>query len=146
MVQQLGKKASILPAEASSRAGGAVNLDTSFTAKDQHDHLEAAIRNWPNDADADVVPIEPISRLSEISEPAVDREQAEAWWAWTKSNALRKATIIKSAIALMIAVTLGWMPLQQLLATTSAEAVINARVITIRTPIEGEVSEQAANS
>ena len=44
----------------------------------------------------------------------------------------------------MIAVALGWVPVLRLLATTSVEAIINARVINVRTPIAGEVSSQAA--
>jgi multidrug resistance efflux pump len=39
-----------------------------------------------------------------------------------------------------VAAALGWVPVQRLLATTSAEAVVNARIVTIRAPIEGEVT------
>ena len=147
MSRQLRKKAAILPPEAPgpSQTGDAASPVNSFTAKDQRDHLEAAIKNWAYDADADVVPIEPISSFAEKSAPFDNSEQAEAWWVWTKAKILRKTTIIKSAVALLIAVILGWMPLQRLLATTSAEAVINARVIIVRTPIEGEVTAQSAN-
>ena len=35
---------------------------------------------------------------------------------------------------------LGWIPLQRLLATTSAEATVNARLINLRAPIDGKVT------
>ncbi|WP_171988026.1 HlyD family secretion protein [Hyphomicrobium sp. NDB2Meth4] len=46
----------------------------------------------------------------------------------------------KSLIAILVALALGWIPLQRLLATTSAEATVNARLINVRAPIDGEVS------
>lgn len=51
-----------------------------------------------------------------------------------------KSTIAKSAAALFVLLAFGWSPLQRLLATTSAEATVNARVITVRAPIDGDVS------
>jgi multidrug resistance efflux pump len=47
---------------------------------------------------------------------------------------------IKTLIAVAVAVALGWIPLQRLLATTSAEATVNARLINLRAPIDGTVS------
>jgi len=46
----------------------------------------------------------------------------------------------KSLIAIVVALALGWIPLQRLLATTSAEATVNARLINLRAPIDGQVS------
>lgn len=46
---------------------------------------------------------------------------------------------LKIALGVALVVGLGWSPLKSMLAATSAEAVINARVITIRSPIEGTV-------
>ena len=45
----------------------------------------------------------------------------------------------KSLIAIAVALALGWIPLQRLLATTSAEATVNARLINLRAPIDGKV-------
>ncbi len=56
------------------------------------------------------------------------------------SKNIRPVTVVKSLVAVVIALALGWLPAQRLLATTSAEAVVNARVITLRAPIEGEVT------
>ena len=153
------KLAAIAPIEAVKldRSSDIVGFENSFTAKDQHDHLEAAIRNWPHEAEPeaqpipeaeaepDLVPIEPVSNGTANAACAIDSEQSETWWVWAKANAVKKTTILKSAVALLAAIVLGWMPLQRLIATTSAEAVINARVIIIRTPIEGEVSAAATN-
>jgi multidrug resistance efflux pump len=45
----------------------------------------------------------------------------------------------KAAIALLILVVVGWIPVRSLLETTSTEATVNARLITLRAPIEGQV-------
>ena len=49
---------------------------------------------------------------------------------------------VKAALALAVALALGWTPLQRLLQTTSSEAAVNARLITLRAPIDGEISFQ----
>jgi multidrug resistance efflux pump len=48
--------------------------------------------------------------------------------------------ILKTLAGVILVVVAGWMPLQALMQTTSTEAVINARLITLRAPIEGQVS------
>ncbi len=47
---------------------------------------------------------------------------------------------IKSLLAIAVAVALGWVPIQRLLATTSTEATVNARLINLRAPVDGRVS------
>jgi hypothetical protein len=47
--------------------------------------------------------------------------------------------IFKIALGFGLVATLGWSPLRAMLATTSVEALVNARVETIRSPIEGTV-------
>jgi multidrug resistance efflux pump len=57
-------------------------------------------------------------------------------------RANRKTTtrrIVKTLLALAIAIALGWTPLQRFLQTTSAEATVNARLVTLRAPIDGEI-------
>ena len=46
----------------------------------------------------------------------------------------------KVALGLAVVGFLGWVPLRTMLATTSVEALVNARVETIRSPIEGIVA------
>jgi multidrug resistance efflux pump len=52
---------------------------------------------------------------------------------------------IKSAVALAVAAVVVWFPAQRLLQTTSVEAVVNARTLTLRAPIDGIVSLAPAN-
>ena len=47
---------------------------------------------------------------------------------------------VKSAVALAVAAVVVWIPTQRLLQATSVEAVVNARTLTLRAPIEGTVS------
>jgi len=56
-----------------------------------------------------------------------------------KPSGLWARRSIKTLIALVIAGVLGWVPLQRLIQTTSAEALVNARLITLRAPIDGEI-------
>ena len=49
--------------------------------------------------------------------------------------------LIKTAAALALIIALGWSPLQRLYSTTSAEATVNARLITLRSPIDGKIVE-----
>ena len=48
--------------------------------------------------------------------------------------------IAKTLVALAAVVALGWTPLQRALETTSAEAVVNARLVTLRAPIDGTIT------
>jgi len=53
------------------------------------------------------------------------------------SGGILTRRVAKVALGLALMGSLGWGPLRAMLATTSVEAVINARVETIRSPIEG---------
>jgi biotin carboxyl carrier protein len=50
---------------------------------------------------------------------------------------------LKIAIGIGLVVAFGWTPLRAMLATTSVEAIVNARIETIRAPIEGIVQAPA---
>src|SRR6185436_2298251 len=52
---------------------------------------------------------------------------------------------VKSAIAFAIAAAVAWVPVQRLLQATSVEAVVNARTLTLRAPIDGVVSLDPAD-
>src|SRR4029453_5829582 len=47
---------------------------------------------------------------------------------------------IKTALAVALVGIIGWGPLRTLLRPTSVEAVVNARLVTLKSPIAGEVS------
>jgi biotin carboxyl carrier protein len=55
-------------------------------------------------------------------------------------KSLRSRQGVKTLIAIAVALALGWIPLQRLLATTSAQATVNARLINLRAPIDGKVT------
>jgi multidrug resistance efflux pump len=56
---------------------------------------------------------------------------------------LKSPVIFRSALALAAVVALGLKPVERLLATTSAEATVNAQLITIRAPIDGYIATSA---
>src|SRR5438874_3308958 len=47
---------------------------------------------------------------------------------------------VKSAAAIALAGLVVWLPVQRLFQTTSVEAIVNARTLTLRAPIDGIVS------
>jgi multidrug resistance efflux pump len=55
--------------------------------------------------------------------------------------ATHRSRLLKVAVGALLVLAVGWLPVRTLLQTTSTEAVINARLITLRAPIEGEVGE-----
>jgi multidrug resistance efflux pump len=65
--------------------------------------------------------------------PAEPRAKTRAWRDYRR--------VIKAAVGLLLLVVLGWMPVRALLQTTSTEAVVNARLISLRAPIEGEIEQ-----
>jgi hypothetical protein len=58
-------------------------------------------------------------------------------------NAVTARRFVKIALGLGLVIGFGWVPLRAMLATTSVEAIVNARIQTIRAPIEGIVQAPA---
>ncbi|MCP4070476.1 MAG: HlyD family efflux transporter periplasmic adaptor subunit [Hyphomicrobiales bacterium] len=54
----------------------------------------------------------------------------------------RARQVIKSLIGILLIIAAGWAPAIRLFQVSSVEAVVNARVVTLRTPIEGVVRFQ----
>ncbi len=48
--------------------------------------------------------------------------------------------LVKAGVGLALLVVFGWMPLQTLLLASSVEAVVNSRIVTVRSPIDGVVA------
>ena len=117
----------------------------SFTAKEQREYLEATFADSPLSDDEIVVPVLPISNPSSGISSTAHADLSFDWRAWAKENSLKKSTVVKTIVALLVAFAIGWTPLQRLFATTSTEAVTNAHVIILRAPIDGEVSAQTGN-
>jgi multidrug resistance efflux pump len=72
------------------------------------------------------------------AEPAPARGFRPALAHWFARPDVRRAA--KSALALVLVVLLGWKPVNRLLERSSVEAVVNSQLITLRSPIDGEVS------
>ena len=68
----------------------------------------------------------------------------KSWAELAKNIWEQHRRILKSLIGLAVVVAVGWIPVRALLETTSTEAVINARLITLRAPIEGQIGPLAA--
>lgn len=71
-------------------------------------------------------------------------------WQWPDTASLAEVLktetarkVLKTAVALAIAVLVGWGPTQRLMQTTSVEAIVNAPLITLRSPIDGELVSTA---
>jgi len=55
----------------------------------------------------------------------------------------RHSRLSKAAIGLLPLAVVGWLPIRSLLQATSTEAVVNARLVTLRAPIEGDIEAPA---
>ena len=62
-------------------------------------------------------------------------------WQRDFAKTLRRyhSRILKTLVGVVVVAVAGWMPVRALLQTTSTEAIINARLITLRAPIEGQI-------
>jgi len=58
------------------------------------------------------------------------------------SASVRRA--LKVAIGLLIVAVFGWVPLRAIWQTSSVEAVVNARLVTLRSPIDGQVTTRSS--
>jgi multidrug resistance efflux pump len=54
--------------------------------------------------------------------------------------------ILKIAAGVAIVAVFGWMPLKAIWQTSSVEAVVNARIVTLRSPIDGTVNSKSRHS
>ena len=118
-----------------------------FTAKMQHELLEAAMAAWSlesenpeEEGNEDIVPVAPIPTSTPSAVPSNDRGTQGPAILLGKLKNVKLSTAVKAFLALLAALVLGWLPLQRIFAVTSTEAVINAKLINVRSPISGEVS------
>ena len=87
--------------------------------------------------------------LHERLQPAADEAVAEGaagLEASVGSSGRWVRRMLKVAIGLAIVAVFGWMPLKAILQTSSVEAVVNARIVTLRSPIDGTVSAKPTNA
>jgi multidrug resistance efflux pump len=57
-----------------------------------------------------------------------------------------RSRLVKAVLGLALIAVAGWMPLERLFQVSSVEAVVNARLVTVRSPIGGTVQIDAVNS
>lgn len=62
-----------------------------------------------------------------------------------KKPSSKKSRIIKTLIGVALVAAVGWMPMNRLFQVSSVEAMVNARLITVRAPIGGVVEAGTAN-
>ena len=113
-------------------------LEDRFAAIAQHvNSEEPEVASAP--ADARLPPSDPERSLAEAPESdelKIEKPKPSS----TASSASLTRRAAKIALGLAVVGALGWVPLRALLATTSVEALVNARIETFRSPIEGIVA------
>lgn len=81
-----------------------------------------------------------LQRLQELQKEFSAESEPQHAPAATKLPAHWVRRYIKAAVAAVLAIVLGWVPVSRLLVTSSAEATVNARLITLRAPIDGVIA------
>jgi multidrug resistance efflux pump len=61
-----------------------------------------------------------------------------------RNPGLLRRRMVKAVLGLLITVVVGYLPAQRFLELSSSEAVVNARLVTIRSPIDGQVDIASA--
>ncbi|MGE0210903.1 MAG: HlyD family efflux transporter periplasmic adaptor subunit [Parvibaculaceae bacterium] len=77
--------------------------------------------------------------LQRLLKQQVEQATAEAAPASAGDRNAIKRKAAKTAAALLIAAIIGWQPVSSLLQASSVEAVVNARLVSLRSPIDGEL-------
>ena len=122
----------VFPVAASAASPSNVALDP-----DPSDFAHLAVTNLDRTLRAAPQPLRPPAA------PPAAREKSKGLSPARKAQLWRLG---KAVIGAVVVVTLGWSPIRALLYTTSVEAVVNARVETIRSPIEGAVETEPDGS
>lgn len=110
-----------------SRAPGVLPDQPDRTGEGQLDRLERLRKEFEANAAKAPAGRSPFDALT---------KQASQFWS-------RHSRASKAAIGLLLLAVVGWLPIRSLLQATSTEAVVNARLVTLRTPIEGDIEAPA---
>jgi multidrug resistance efflux pump len=89
---------------------------------------------------------EQLELLKKLEHPELSARDVEARSIGDVKSSTLARRVIKTVAALALAIALGWMPAQRLFLVTSAEATVNARVLTLRSPIDGQIVDWRRNS
>lgn len=134
----LGNLAEILDLEPGDALDDKARSPTSTSQSDKMDanalqaRLAETVRAWDEQREP-TLPGPPVTEPGDGAEAADDAKpktlHKTIWW-----------RVVKSLVALAVVIALGWTPLQRFLQISSAEATVNARLVTLRAPIHGTVS------
>lgn len=112
--------------------GNTARIDQPFSARVADQQTQATQAFERTDAqDAQ-------SLLRALEERLNEREEAEEAIAPPPGSRTGKR-IFKAIAGAVIVAVFGWLPLRALWQTSSVEAVVNSRLVTLRTPIDGQV-------
>jgi multidrug resistance efflux pump len=114
------------------QARAADDLDESKSALDVRSMQSALVQAFD----------EPPARDDAAPAPA-EPKQAQGTQETARPGLLSHASpkrLVKAGVGIALLVTFGWMPLQTLLLASSVEAVVNSRIVTVRSPIDGVVA------
>ena len=89
---------------------------------------------------------ERIDLLRQFEQPATFEDSFQSKLARLLQSPVLTRRVIKTVAALALVIALGWVPLRRLFVITSAEATVNARVITLQAPIDGQIVDWRSHS
>lgn len=113
--------------DAARKLGGPPRPSVS-SGDDAHSHDAAAgAKNLQHDLDVRLR-----GNLGEGDPPAVEQSSSRTFGTTRR--------LMKVAIGLAIVAVFGWLPIKALWQTSSVEAVVNARLVTLRSPVDGQVT------
>jgi hypothetical protein len=95
--------------------------------------LQATLKHAFEEERPDLLEKTPVKSAPGFDAVPAGRAQAGARRAWT-------GRLLKVGVGVALVVVFGWMPLKTLLVASSVEAVVNSRIVTIRSPIDGVVA------
>jgi len=116
------------------RVGAASGSLVSLLALDIRGLHSSLIRNFEEPASPEHVETKPAQEAPDVQPAPLKAVRAG------RLSRLSASRLAKVGIGIALVVFFGWNPLQTLLVAASVEAVVNTRVLTIRSPIDGVVA------
>lgn len=120
--------------------------EPGLDARQRQERLADAVSGWSAGAARHPLPDPPQEQTcipKEAPQPAAEPAERPVSPGLVARIAQRRWQIVKTGAATVVVFYFGWMPAQSLIAVKSTEAVVNARLVTIRSPIEGDVATGA---
>ena len=122
----------------------------TLDARQRQERLADAVSGWSVGAARELPAASPLERPHSPQEPprrdadpAVKPAEKPGVPKLLSRLAERRWQVLKTVSAAVVVFYFGWQPAQRLIAVRSTEAVVNARLVTLRSPIEGDVAQGA---